>query len=164
MVFRKTLFALCITLFCFFSPLSFQVPLIFFAPFLVFSSSFLSLEKLLWLSFLVGVFVDFFSFTLMGGRGVLYLITSFLLLRKKKFFFEERPFYLAIFSLLFAFLSEFFRLLFLEQAFSFKNVLLTPFYFSFSTFLYAIIIFVPFLFSLTELYAVAKRWILLKKR
>ncbi len=158
----RIFFSSLVTLFFFFSCSS-SFPVHFFAPFLVYNSSFLSLQRLLLLSFISGTFVDLFRFDFFGQQGLLYLITSFILFRKKQFLFEDRPLYFALFSFLFAFFSEVFRLFSLGIPFFFKNGFYTPFVFSIYTFVYSWFFFVPLLFLGVKVYTLLRRWIFWKK-
>ena len=132
-------FPFFLSAFFFFSPLK-NLPILFFVPFLAYFSSLLSFLPLLWLSFIIGFLVDLFSTGPLGENATIYLLSTILVLREKKFLLDERPWYLALFAFAFSAVCEICRwICFLKTPISFKNLAFSVFSFSFCTAIYAII-------------------------
>lgn len=69
--------------------------------------------KTLWLTSLAGVFTDLFSDHPIGLYAITYCLCSFFLFRLRIHFLYERPFHLALFTILVSFVSTHLQLFFL---------------------------------------------------
>lgn len=84
-----------------------KISLLFFIPFLVFVFFKKTLSKTLFWAFACGLILDIFSSKHFGIFSFSYVITSFLLFSKKRFF-KENPINIAIFSSITSFVFTFF--------------------------------------------------------
>ena len=96
-----------------------------FIPFLALAAMRYSLQRCLWISLACGLIIDLLSSQMHFGLYALsYSLITLLLYRFNRYFFEEKLHALALFALLFSFLSSAIELLFLFA--SHKSSLFSP--------------------------------------
>ncbi len=90
--------------------------LIAFAPFLAFAFMRTSFVTSLWLAFLCGLIIDLLSAELRFGSYALnYCLTTLILYKQKRHFFEEKMLSLALFTLFFSLISTLLQLMLLKE-------------------------------------------------
>ncbi|NGX34932.1 MAG: hypothetical protein K1060chlam1_01294 [Candidatus Anoxychlamydiales bacterium] len=86
----------------FFSMIFFSnIKFIYFAPLLIFLFYNISFASILWIACLVGFIQDLFSEAFFGINAILYLLSSIILYRGKKYF-NDKPINLSIFTWIFS--------------------------------------------------------------
>ena len=109
--------AFCLALFAALFSTSFfpNVRLIAFAPFLCIAYTQKHFIPCLWLSFICGISIDLLSYQSMFGLHALsYCLTTVLLYRQKRHFFDDKSWALAVFTALFTCINSSLELLFIS--------------------------------------------------